>query len=514
MNTIPRPWLAGLMLVLLAMPASAQRVRPDVIAAAQPAPVAGPPRDDQTQLFRGLLHHFKIKPIAPTDFEYNKDSLVIVLGDPGRMRLVAAQYVNKTLAVGGSVLIASDTFLNLTPFFPDKEDLEIVGNEVTDPTGTNAYLGNPNCPFVKPYALLEKNPTPEEALFAGFERIATNAPTALRITKRPPYASFRVGLLPETARYTGGQQKLKLRLNDSFAAAGVGRADDTYRCLLMADHSLLSNDMLYSSADREPTDNFAFAVRLVPWLQGPENRRNCLFIENGKIIAKFDEFDFAQVSNEPPKPPTPPIPPFKMPDPMDRKFQETASKVVSEVVTKVEDNDSFKNGLARNTRAYVAIVSILVSVLLIFASVLMRSRLWKSRQARDYQPIPADPLRLGGDVPLGSFQHRRLELLRGNDFRAPFTEYVLLIFRERGLPDGDASGRRPKIEATGQSRQHLIDSVRRLWDEVAGNAGKPLAYTQWKALEPILASVRAAAEAERWRFAPITDSRTDSEGAA
>jgi len=280
----------------------------------------------------------------------------------------------------------------------------------------------------------------------------------------------------------------------------------------MADRDVLTNDMLYSSADAEATDNFPLAVKLVPWLLGPEKRTKCLFIEDGVEQTRFDEFDFSQVPSGSPKMPPPPMP--KLPDPMDRKFQEGASKAASEVATRLEDNDSFKNGLSRDTRAYVAIVSVIAIIAVLFASVLLRSRIWGNRQARDFQPIPADPLRLGEDAPLGSFAHRRLELLRGNDFRKPFTEYVLLLFRERGFLGGFVDARLPKIEAEGRNRSYLIDSVGRLWDEVAGNAAKPLAYTKWKELEPILAAVRAAADADRWRFAASPTTRTDSEGAA
>lgn len=506
-------YLALIALLLFGASAQAQGLRPDEMVEQKPA-VVGPQRDQKTQLFRGLLHHFKLVALDPRNMEYNADTIVIVHGDPGRNKTAVAGHVRKTLASGGAVLIASDAFLNLSPFFPDGEDLELVGNDVSDPGGANSHLGDPSSPFVKPYALRANAPTEEESLFAGLDRIATNFPTALRITKRPPYAQSRVGLLPDTARYTGGNINLRLKLNDSFAAAGAGRDGDTFRCLVIADQSVLSNDMLYSSADRDPTDNFAFAVRLVPWLQGPEKRKFCLFIEDGVVQTRFDEFDFSRVSNQPGAPPIPPLPAPRLPDPMDRKFQERGSKMLSEVLTRIEDNDSFKNELSRNLRLYIAIVSVVVAIVLIFASVLLRGRIWKNRQDRSYQPIPVDPLRLGNEVPLGSFTHRRLELLRGNDFRAPFTEYVLLLFRERGFLDSDVGGRRPKIEATGRSRQYLIDSVRQLWDEVADNADKPLAYTKWKELEPILAAVRSAAEADRWRFAPSPVVRTDSEGAA
>ena len=476
--------------------------------------VVGPPRDEKTQLFRGLLHHFKIEPLSLDEVKYDKGSLVIVLGDPGRSKQIVAGYVRKTLASGGAVLIAADTFLNLSPFFPDGEDLEIVGNAVTDPGGSNSYLGNATCPFVKPDALRAANLRPEEELFSGFDRLATNSPTALRITKRPPYLSRTVGVYHDTVRYTGGNLSIRLKPNEIFAAAGVGRDDDPFRCLVMADHSVLSNDMLYASADPNPTDNFPFAVRLVPWLQGPEKRSRCLFIEAGVVQTRFDEFDFSQVQNSAAQPPIPPMPAPRLPDLMDRKFQESASKVASEVVTHTEDNDSFKNALARDTRAYVAIVSIIVTAAMILASLILRRRIWSARQERNYQPIPADPLRLGGDAPPGSFTHRRLELLRGSDFRAPFGEFVELLFLERGYPEGYRGDRCPRIETPSRNRQYLLDSVRRLWTEAMRNADKPLAYTQWKELEPILAAVRSAADADRWRFAPSPAIRTDSEGAA
>lgn len=472
----------------------------------EPKPAAvGPARDGGTQLFRGLLHHFKIQPMKPEKLKFDKNTIVIVLGDPGADQNQVAAIANQTLSAGGAVLIATDKKLNLNPYFPKKGDLKISGDWVVDSRGQNSYLGINTFPFTVPTALIPDDPSPEEQLFSGFSRIATNAPSRLQITARPPMLGRTVAVFPDTVSL-GGNVRAPLKRSDSFAAAGVGKTPDTYRCLVMADQSVLANDMLYSSADAEPTDNFAFAVRLVPWLQGPEQRTTCLFIEDGKMVSKFDEFDFASVQSNPmPKMPAP-----KLPNPMDRKFQAMASKVASEVVTKAEDNDSFKNALARDTRSYVAFVSIVVVLAAILASVLLRGRIWKSGHVRNFQPVPVDPLRLGKDVPLGSFGHRRLEILRGHDFRALFSNFVNLMFLERGYPADAEQDHCPKIESDLKNRRHLLESVRRLWAEANTRSGKPLGYTQWKELEPMLAAVRSAADADRWRFAP----RPDSEGAA
>lgn len=473
---------------------------------AEPVPaMVGPARDGGTQLFRGLLHHFKIQPMGPEQLTFDKNTIVIVLGDSGRNQQQVAVFVNQTLLAGGAVLIATDTKLDLNPFFPKKGELKISGDGVFDLRGQNSYFGIDTSPFVVPAALIPNDPSPEEQLFSGFSRIATNAPSRLQITARPPMLGRTVAVFPNTVSLRGNV-RVPLKRSDSFAAAGVGKKPDTYRCLVMADQSVLANDMLYSSADTEPTDNFAFAVRLVPWLQGPEQRTTCLFIEDGQVVSKFDEFDFASVQSNP----TPKLPVPKLPDPMDRKFQAMASKVVSEVVTKAEDNDSFKNALARDTRSYIAFVSIIVVLVAILASVLLRGRIWKSGHVRNFQPIPVDPLRLGKDVALGSFGHRRLEILRGQDFRGLFSDFVKLMFLERGYPADASNDRCPKIESDLKNRRHLLESVRRLWTEAIVRSKKPLGYTQWKELEPMLAAVRSAAEANRWRFAP----RPDSEGAA
>ena len=115
------------------------------------APVVGPARDGGTQLFRGLLHHFKVEPVGSRGLEPDKNTIVIVLGDPGfKKRDAVAKIVRDTLAAGGAVMIAADSFLKLGPFFPDGEDLEIVGNDVSDPSGMNAYAGESRFPFVKP----------------------------------------------------------------------------------------------------------------------------------------------------------------------------------------------------------------------------------------------------------------------------------------------------------------------------------------------------------------------------
>ena len=497
-------FLLGFALVLATViPASAQQLG-NVRAQAEPQ-VAGPPADEGTQLFRGLLHYSKIKPLDPRSMEYNSDTIVIVLGDPGRNRPAVARHVRSALSKGGAALIAVDTRLDLSDFLPGGEDVRIVGLEVVDPTGDDSLRGNPRSPFVVPFAKDADAPTEEERLFAGFQRLATNGPAALRIVDETPALRRTVGHFPDAARYSIGNRLDHLRGGDSFAAAGIGPKRTPYRCLAMADQNVLSNDMLYTSADAEPTDNFAFAVRLVPWLQGPESRKFCLFIENGEVVSKFDEFDFTQVKS--PSPKMPPLPAPKWPDPMDRKFQQKSSEAISEVATRLEDGDSIKKGLGST-----AVVAVLAILLVVVAGILLRLRVRGSILARNYQPIPVDPLRLGDDTPLGSFTHRRLELLRGNDFRAPFAEYVRLLFRERGHAEDHRGDRCPKIAADGRNRQYLTDSVRRLWEEA--HTEMPLAYTKWKELEPILAAVRSAAQADRWRFAPDPATRSDTRGSA
>ena len=56
------------------------------------------------------------------------------------------------------------------------------------------------------------------------------------------------------------------------------------------------------------------------------------------------------------------------------------------------------------------------------------------------------------------------------------------------------------VTALAANRSELKRMIRELWDEAFVFIGEPLPYTRWKEIEPALAAVRAAADADLWQF--------------
>jgi hypothetical protein len=145
------------------------------------------------------------------------------------------------------------------------------------------------------------------------------------------------------------------------------------------------------------------------------------------------------------------------------------------------------------------IITGIAVVLLVLTYLLFR---WKSlvgRYKRLFRPIPRDPAMLGPDVPVGSLEHRRLELLRSADYGPVIRPVVLRLFQDRGLPVEYTGDKLPPLDIDVRRPQFLREAIHSLWAVVRTTA--PIGFGRWKQLEPLLAAARAAADDDRWRFA-------------
>ncbi|MEO2089131.1 MAG: hypothetical protein ABGY75_06495, partial [Gemmataceae bacterium] len=86
------------------------------------------------------------------------------------------------------------------------------------------------------------------------------------------------------------------------------------------------------------------------------------------------------------------------------------------------------------------------------------------------------------------------------NYAAPVRSYVRQLFEDRGLPPGYDRPKLPPVDFDVRNPDYLRRSVRTLWAEVQSAA--PVNYGRWKEMEPMLAALRAAADDDRWRFAP------------
>src|SRR5262249_50964145 len=149
------------------------------------------------------------------------------------------------------------------------------------------HLGESDCPYVVPIA-----PEDEEAadaawqVFRGLNRIATNTPAFLRVDWGERIAAPR-------ARFPNGcslgpLQRTRLPKDALFAAGGEllfpGINRPLARFLAMADHSVFINQMLIEPG----TDNLELTYRIIEYLQGPNKRKKCIFVEDGKLVEEFD----------------------------------------------------------------------------------------------------------------------------------------------------------------------------------------------------------------------------------
>src|SRR5207247_4954539 len=78
-----------------------------------------------------------------------------------------------------------------------------------------------------------------------------------------------------------------------------------YRFLALGDPSVFINGMMVANDSGGPADNLKFADRVITFLASEGDsvqRKQCIFIQNGALVTKFDDLQSIM------RPPPPPIP--------------------------------------------------------------------------------------------------------------------------------------------------------------------------------------------------------------
>jgi hypothetical protein len=461
------------------------------VVAQQPRAQALPPNDGSTTLFRGLFHFHKIEPepvanLYRANYDY-ANLIVVVYGDPRNIEV--DKFCRSTLSRGGAVLIAADTDLSLGSFFPQGADIRISGARVQLPEPENVDNGQPTRPIALPLPVNDLNP------FSGVQRVATYEPSFLWSTKSPPGVAMKAVAgfpLKVPVMNDAGQRGQRIPALP-FAMTSDDRG--TLRCMVLADPDVFSNRMIYTSGRAEnATDNLKFANNTVQWLKGT-GRTKCLFVENGAVMPKFDEFQFSSIPVGPQMPP-PPIPNFDITKP---EIQKGLADMVNKSVDQAQQNDVMNRGLLNMFGGRKAVLlAVLAGLLLAVTYLVFRYRTVVNWYRRTFRPIPRDPAMLGPDVPVGSLEHRRLELLRSADYGPVVRPVVRQLFQDRGLPAEYTGDKLPPVDVDVRRPEFLRDAIRSLWAVL--HTTSPVGYGRWKELEPLLAAVRAAADDDRWRF--------------
>ena len=505
--------LAALFSAVLAGSSAGQQPKDD-----QPAPTPLFPGTG-TQLFRGLFHYYGIEPLrSPRDVtvDNSRDTIVVVLlrRDDNTRGSVEELFSSTTAAVlrgGGSLLIATDRTGRTSPFFPAEVKTEV---EVSLPVyAPKAGLDDdPARPFVTArypsgIQLLtwQSNNRPkgtEWTLFEGRTHVAVNGGSALRVTTpSSPYVEHSLAGFPDGSRFGSAAGVPFDRSKYSFAVGGSGvmPGQPPFRSLVLGDPDVFSNGLI-AAADptgRPRTDNLAFANTVVQWLRGPEDapRTRCLFVDSGRVVSRFDEVKYVAAA--------PGVPPIPVPDLTAPETQAKLADAANRYIAEREDADAFNHALAGSDQKYVRTARVLAVAAAVVALLCLLLRAARGRHHPDLPPIPTDTGRVAGSAPPGSVARRREEVLQHGDYAEYVREYLRDLFAARGLPappNGTAPKDLPDVRVLGPDAKALKAHLRILW-EVAYGPSKPVPYSRWKELEPMIDAVRRAADEGRWQFA-------------
>lgn len=501
---------AALVAVLLAAaPAAGQQ------PAAKPTPTIPA---DGTEVFRWLLHNRGVQPLTAAGAAERLQAgqlgkvIVVVLGSPGVGvgGRPAADWAGLAVQSGGAALVATDLgFVFDGPFTrppPGAAGLyAVIHRRFRNDNPESVYAGNSECPLAAPRRPPPGANGPEWGLFAGLKRVATNKPAYLPIQRTAgefgsALAGFAPGTLPTTAR------RRAVDPTDPLYTLAVGGSQPDgvntqrpFRFLAVADPDVFTNEMMVPLPGVAPSDNLEFADRVAAFLAGVDGggeRRACLFVEDGRVVDRFDSLGpFLK-----PGAPLPGLPPFG-------EIQEKLADAANEVVDKLQDNDTLNrlvmSGSEERREAITrAVAEVLLMLAAAWAAVAVGRRVWKARHPTNLPPPPPGgrPVIRDGDRRAGVFDRRQKELLRRDDLSEPVRAAVRELFRAAGAP-ADAGPRLPRVRVSDEVRRPdtLIAALKDLW---AVGFGRPARVTarRWAALEPLFVRARQAHADGKWGF--------------
>jgi len=473
---------------------------------AQPRPPAQPikkaieVRSGDTDVFRGLLDRAGVKPVSREDVERNRlgsyeDLIVIMLGTHNNRQFGGDPFDFARIAIsnGGAALIASDGVLN---YWNGNRTAWTDGTRVECDDDPSIHDGKEYCPYVVPITQKESDNAPEAdsaagKLFLGLKRlnhVATNDPSVLRTNGFTGELRFPLARYPKNSTIAGQFQKLN---NDAlFAIAGDGTDDANrraYRFLMMADQSVFINQMLLEPG----TDNLELTYRVIEYLRGPNKRKRCVFIENGRVMDNFDAIKKA-LDNQP-KRPIPNIPPERIVD--------FLNGTLDNLQTQNKHNElllgSPSNPEGQNRR----LAAIAIALLILGATWGMWYLMKRGSTARKPNDIPPAPSVAGVPVgPPGVFDRRQKELLRRNNVYEPVRDLVREFFTSIGIV-GKQGPKLPKLVISNVVRKpdSLRTAIKDFW-RIAFGPPEEITLHRWRDLEPFFERLRLAHADNKWEF--------------
>ena len=413
------------------------------------------------------------------------DVILISLGDPVAQvqRFAPLQFLPAASQSGG-VLIATDTGLELHTTTGVR--LVISGKRVVCPDDRLIHRGEQTCPYLVPGADGGKKATLQ--VFKGLNRIATNSSSFLSTTGWRDDFQDALAYFPRNCR--SGTIGNPLPDNALFAIGGEGPDrwnQNTYRLLVMADHSIFINQMLLEPG----TDNLELTYRVIDYLQGPNKRKRCVFFENGRLVDHFDDLRRAYAKQNPT-----PLPQVNL-----WGMQEKLTDIGNAIVDRLQANNALNNmllGSGDQGRSLSIIARFLLVLAMAVACLFLVRRAWVARKPSD---LPTPPPIAGASTgPPGVFDRRQKELLRRNNVYEPIRDLVREFFDSIGI-NGDGGNRPPKLVIADVIRKpdSLRAAIKDFWNLAYG---PPQAVTanRWRELEPFFERVRQAHADGKWRF--------------
>jgi hypothetical protein len=500
------PALALLVLLAAPTPALAQMGLPPE----GPTPVEPPLPGGGTEMFRYLLHMAGVRPVRQEDVSNLRnrwggdfsDLILVVIGHTegfvGPYR--TDDWMDRVSAGGGAVLFLSGTpnrYVN-APWARIPWSVTLEEGPVVAPRSAPTHQGVATCPFAIPVGPDEqldppRRPGPIWSLFAGLDRIATNSPGFFHELQRGPEFHYTLAKFPPGCQT---QFRRPLPRDAALALGGEGPHPDSsrpFRHVAIADPSVFVNQLL---ADPE-TDNFELAKRMVPYLKDQENRdrRQCLFIENGRLISEFSTAEYVFRNQGGPRPPLP------------TPSQAMIVDIGNQIIDNMERNDALNRGLLggdeeRQNRRLRDVIAFLMALAAVAAVFTLVRRVWRSRQPTDVPnrpaagpAAPADPA-----APAGIFDRRQRELLRRDNVYEPVRDALREMFAAAGAPENPGP-KLPRVEVADVVRRPntLRNALTDLWKIAYGPPAR-LTVRRWEELEPLfLRALRAHADG-KWRF--------------
>jgi hypothetical protein len=264
-----------------------------------------------------------------------------------------------------------------------------------------------------------------------------------------------------------------------------------FRFLALASSKVFNNGLMYMATAEKPeeqTDNLELCFRAIDYLQGPnQERKRCVFFENGLLIEHFDDLARATARQSIPMP-TPNL------DARQKSLIDTGNRLVDEL----EQRDA-PNKLLNNILPLRSLVTVLLWLAAISACWYIFKRVLGSRKPSDIPPAPT--IASATSDPPGVFDRRQKELLRRNNVYEPVRDLIRDFFVSVGI-HGESGAKLPKLKISRGVRKpdSLQLAIKDLWRLAYGET-QVLGINQWRDLEPYFERVRQAHADGKWSFA-------------